>query len=569
MKHTIFAGVAVLAAGLSVSQADMFKGAVAGKAGVLRLQFGGADKVDQVTDKKGKTKEEVTGDEILDLISLPDGSIVACGVLQSADAVPKGVKVNRPATGADGFGMAFVANIAGDLSSMKWITLLPANAFVPKRVVATPDGGLVLSGELGATGGDALPAAKSEKTKAALVKFSGDGAKILWARPGGPNQNAITGTAVAPDGTIYWTAGTTGEKMAAYVLQAKQATGESMDFPAAGRWAIDLHPSVAVLNEPGQYFHFYKRGQNEGAKDGFFDYDGPGKWEPVKFWVKGMRQNGHVIVLPDGDLVVSHTFQYDFQIRGAKGEPCFDLFLARYSKDGKLKWSTNGYREGDSVHTPDQKDVDLLFNPVTGEIIVVAWQHGSNQYRLMGDLVGDTGNIGVPWVGRFDAANGKILGGWYFHCIKDKGEFDANGKPQRWPDISGSRMDRAAIDGAGRIWLAAQGGRHAFTTANADQPWPKTADGKPLWGYLGALYCLAPDLSKIEYATLVRGDAKDDGKGNSPGGGAMKAVLVTADGIIAAGSVSDTGFPTADAPAWSSRALSGRQDCALVRLRWN
>jgi hypothetical protein len=568
MKSVLHLAVAGAIIALAQSRAAPFAGAVDARAAVTRLQFGGPDRVESSTDKKGVVKETVLGDGIVDLAVAPDGALLALGVLQDAGGVPPGVPVRRPVGGADGPAMAFVARISADLSAMEWMALLPGGAFEPRRLAVAPDGGLLLAGELGPKGAETLPAAVGDKTKAALLKLASGGGKLLWARSGGPNQMAVTGLATAPDGTVYWTAGTVGERMAAYVMQARPENGETFDFPAAGRWAIDLHPSVAALNEPGQYFSFYKRGQTEGAQDGFFDYDGAGKWEAVKFWVKGMRQNGHVLVLPDGDLIVSHTMQYDFQIRGQKKEPCFDLFLARYTKDGKLKWSTNAYREGDSVHTPDQKDVDLLYNPVTGEIVVVAWQHGSNVYRLMGDLIGDTGNIGVPWVGRFDPATGRIRGGWYFHCVKDGTEFDANGRPQKWPDITGSRLDRAAVDGAGRIWLAGQGGRHAFTTAQAGQGWPRAADGKPLWGYFGVVYALAPDLSKIDYATAVRGDARDDGKGNAAGRSGLRAIAVLPDGIVAAGSVADSGFPTPDAPAWSRRDLGDREDCAIVRLRW-
>jgi len=273
-----------------------------------------------------------------------------------------------------------------------------------------------------------------------------------------------------------------------------------------------------------------------------------------------------VTVLPDGDPAVAHTLQYDFQIQGGRKEPAFDLFVARFARDGWPKWSANGYCEGDSVHTPDRKATDIAVHPRSGEVLVAAWQHGSNKYRLPGELVGDSGNIGVPWIGRLDPATGRVLAGWYLHCIRERGEFDTSGRPQRWPKLSGASLPRLAVDAVGRVWACGTAGRHAFTTPDAAQAWPRGAGGEPLWGGFGLLVAVASDLNRIEYATLARGVAEDRGDGTTAGGSGLRALVFTDGAIVAGGTVSDDGFPTDDAPAWSRRVRGDRSGCALVRL---
>jgi len=527
---------------------------------VTRLQFGGADHVVTNHDAKGRVSLAIYGDEIADLAAAPGGYLWAAGRLQSAEAVPAASRVSRH---GDGPGpVAFAMKLKADFSAVTAVALWPTSFFRISRCVALPDGGAMVAGWLGPEGALRWPSAQSDKTQTALMRLSPDGERVLWAIPGGPNQSEITGLVVASNGhRFFWTGGTVGRGMGAYVIQADADTGRTIPFEGTGEWAFGLHPSSKVLQQPGQYLSFYQRGIGT-----YYDYDGPGGWAPVRFWLHGFRTDGHVAVAPDGDLLIAHTLQYDFQVQGAKREPAFDLFVARVAPDGRPRWSVNAYRDGDSVHTPDQRAQDILMHPVTGEILVAAWQHGSNKYRLIGDLIGDSGNISVPWIGRFDPSTGEVLGGWYLHCIRERGEFDALGRPQRWPKLSGASIARLAVDRTGRIWAAATAGRYAYTTPDASQAWPRTANGEPLWGYFGLLIALSRDLKTIEYATLVRGNAADSGHGASAGTSALNAVVEADGAIIAAGYVGDDGFPTEDAPAWSRKPTGDRRDAALVRL---
>jgi hypothetical protein len=160
--------------------------------------------------------------------------------------------------------------------------------------------------------------------------------------------------------------------MAAYVLRCN-ADGSDSKFPARGArdWAIDFHLSTDNFMQPGQIGAFYALSRTgEGH-----DYDGPGPYGPVRYSVHGFRGGGHVVILPDGDIVVSGALYYDYRL-GGKSNPAFDLILARFSPEGALKWSTNLYQPNDSVHIPDQKDRDLIYNPFNGDIYVLAVQHG-------------------------------------------------------------------------------------------------------------------------------------------------------------------------------------------------
>lgn len=530
---------------------------------ITRLQFGGPDEVVTNTDSKGQTRTLIYGDEIYDLATVHPGGLWAVGRLQHAEAAPSAARIVRhgnvtgPAT--------FAMHMKPDLSAVTALALWPTGMFTARRCAVLPNGDIILAGWLGPQGAERWPAASSEKTRTALMRVSSDGDRVQWVIPGAPNQSEITGLAIARDGRkFWWTGGTLSRGMGAYVVQADTETGRSIPFEGANEWAIGLHPKSRWLQQPGQFLSFYEPGIRSPH-----DYDGSDGWAPVRFWLHGFRSDGHLAVLPDGDLLVAHTLQYDFQIQGAKREPAFDLFVGRYAPDGRPRWSVNGYRPGDSVHTPDQKAQDVLFHPGTGEILVAAWQHGSNKYRLIGDLIGDSGNISVPWIGRFDATSGQVLGGWYFHCIRDRGEFDATGRPQRWPKLSGARIARLCIDRAGRIWAAATGGRYAFTTPDASQAWPVSAAGTPLWGQFGVLIALSSDLRRIEYATLVRGIAADRGDGTAAGYSELNAIVESQGAIIAAGYVGDDEFPTDDAPPWTRRVRGDLRDCALVRLRFD
>ncbi|MGC9454732.1 MAG: hypothetical protein ACP5HU_07690 [Phycisphaerae bacterium] len=527
----------------------------------------------------GSSNEE-NADSIVDMVALDDASLLVCGTIHGLDGWGEGVPVRRPGAGAGGVGenCGFVAKVTHDLTGMEWVAILPPNTIEPTRMAVGPDGSIYIGGGKGSEISTLAPDQDWEGRQSVIARLSPDGSDLLWVRSGGPNQNPVTGLDVDQQGRVYWTAGTVGRSQAAYLLRLN-ADGSPSEWEYEGTrgWVVDLHHSDEQLNQEGQYWWYYKRGWNEGNEDGFFDYDGEGGWAPVKFWLRGIRQGGQVVVLPDGDIVVSGTMQYDFQVKGQRGFPAFDVFLARYRSDGKLLWSTNLYQEGDSVHTPDQKARDLHYDPNTGNLYMVAWQHGSNQYRFKGNLVGDTGNMAIFWVGRVNANNGELLDGWYFHNIKpgSNGRFQEDGTPTGWPDLSGNNISAVGTDDRGRVYVTGRGAPVTWTCENAHQSWPDEQ-----WSRYGFLYVLTPELDDILYATIIRGTEKDN-EGNVIGQSAFNGLAVTPAGVYVAGwtdipmlqvtrespLMSFFGVDVDDGPAWVSHER-GKADAAIVRFQW-
>ncbi|MFW5841306.1 MAG: hypothetical protein ACOCZE_12055 [Planctomycetota bacterium] len=537
-----------------------------GRAEIQAIRFGGTDITETYKDRKGNTRTRVIGDRITDMRARPDGSLIVCGLIQNADAIPTGLQPQMLLPGSIGRNSAFVARISADLSEMKWISVFPSEAILPERLAVGGDGTIAITGEVGKRTADLLPEGKWNN-QAAIAKICPDGARLHWMIPGGPNQTKGTGVAIDPQGRVYWTAGTRGSKMAAYVLKTKPDSGERSDWAYEGTagWALVLHDNDPQLLQEGEYWHFYKRGRDQGEKKGYFDYDGPGGWNEVKVWTHGIRQGGQVELIGQDEMLVSGTHYYSFVIKGQPGNPAFDAFLARYTRDGKLIWSSNLYQPGDSVHTPDQKPGDMVYHAPTGDIYVLFWQHGSNQYRFKGKLVGDTGNLSIWWVGRVNGRTGQIVDGWYFHNPKPNNktlQFDKNGIPAGWPKLAGNNLRRLATDDAGRVYVAGKGAAVTFTTPNAHQAWP----GKQ-WGHFGTLQVLSPDLQTVHYATMIRPTATD-AEGNVAGTSDFHGLAVTSGGVYLAGSVQGQGFVTGDQPAWA-RAVKSEQDCTIVRMQWD
>jgi hypothetical protein len=468
--------------------------------------------------------------EITDIAARPDGRLVVAGSLASIEGAPSTGKRHLLLDNQPGAAFGFVAELAANGKTWNWFSAFGGDLFQPQRVALAPDGSVYLGGKhlprLASVAGK--DAGSFTDKEAALIKVSADGSRVEWVRGGGPNQNILTGLAADAEGRIVWSASARGKGMAAYVIR-RNADGADSKFPARTTrdWAIDFHMTIPEFLQAGQIGAFYALSkEGEG-----YDYDGPGPYGPVRYSLHGIRGGGHVLVLPDGDLVASGALQYDFKLAG-KWEPGYDIIVARFSPDGVLKWSTNLYQPGDSVHIPDQKDRDLLYNPVNGDLYVLGVQHGSNVYRLKGDLRGDTGNLLIGWVGQIEAATGKLKNGWYWMNSRNTG-YDTNGAPTSppHPQLAGNNPTRLAVDALGRIYLSGDAGAKAFTTPNAHQSWPADQDG----GGHGALVVLSPNLDRVLYATVIR-----DRQANT--------VALTTQGIFIGGTEGLTNFrfPTAD-----------------------
>lgn len=544
------------------------------------------------------------GSAIRDIVARADGTIVACGIL-GEDAKVNGA--NALLSGDHGAGIrGFVAEFSGDLSKRNWLSIFPAGCIQPNHIALGPDGSIAIGGKH--LGGLAKLDSKKEnwsKSQGALVKLDAGGRKLLWVSPGGPNQNEITGLDVDKQGRVYFMAGSRVRSASNYILRKNGETGKN-ELWAGEKWCVYLHTNQAPLKAEGQYLAYYAKARNQSEEGFGYDYDGREKgWGPVQFSLKGFRIGGEVQVLPDGDIVVSSCLQYDFRVnkrvapkppapkpkseldalldgdkrkermpapdpvenakkaelepegnlRKGKSFPAFDYFLARYSPDGELRWSTNLYQTGDSVHTPDQKPIDLTYDSASDSIYALVKQHGSNVYRFKGQLVGDTGNLMVSWLGKVDAKTGTLQEGWYFQNNRH-GKFHAHGIPKSppYPKLAGNALKRVKVSRGGKVYVAGSGGAMTWTSEDALQAWPKDQTG----GGHGALLQLSSNLDRVDFATCLFTDAETK---FAPWG-----LAVTEQGIVLAGSGSFSG-----ALAGKSRkanwATKGTQSgCLLIGL---
>lgn len=502
-----------------------------------------------------------------DMIMAIDDSLLVCGGISGEADIPAGITPIKPINGKIGTESGFIANFAKDLSKINWFLVFPENTIVPSRMIQDKNGDIYIGGKIGDNFYN-IPEFISKDTKnpqnikAGLMKISAEGKRIFWGRLGGPNQSEITGMTIDKQGRLIWTGSPSGQGQASYVLRC-DSNGNGVDWRDCGgksSWAIYLAKKDAQLEANGQYFEFYNKAEKEG-----FDYDGPNnKWGKVYWWNFCFRLGGQVLCLPDGDIVVSSSLFFKFKIEGQKSNPAFNLFLARYSQEGRLKWSTNLYQEGDSVHTPDQKPRALTYDSNTDSIYLVATQHGSNIYRLKGDLRGDTGNMKISWVGKINAKDGKLLSGWYFmnnrNAPSPKGggyELDGIPKGAPYPKLAGNELNKILVGDDGNVYIVGATGARMWTSPDAFQSWPNDLDG----GQYPCLIVLDNNLSKYLYASVFMGGYNT--KGN---GGAFNGLVLDKNRIIAAGKINGAGFVKGSKLPFSATDGEGNTKAALIEI---
>jgi hypothetical protein len=497
-------------------------------------------------------------DAINDMAARGDGRIVMVGVLHDRNALPKANKIHNLVDSASGSEYGFVAELSADGSTMNWFSIFGGDIVYPNCVAIGPDGSIAIGGKKRARTKQksTLPDQQFKGRDSVILKVSADGSRLEWMGEGGPNQAMVNDIQVDDKGRIVWAAGTIARGSAAYIMR-KNADGSPSEFPAQpnGRgWAIDFDVRGGQFLEEGQIGAFYEL--DKASPDGY-DYDGPGGWGPTWFKLFGIRQGGYLTLMPNGDIVASGTLQYDFKVKGTRSFPAFDTIVARWTSDGDLIWSTNLYQEGDGVHTPDQKDKDIIYNPVNGDLYVLVGQHGSNVYRFKGKLYGDTGNLFISWIGQVDAETGKLKEGWYWQNSRNTG-YSKNGIPQSppYPKLAGNDAEQLGVDSQGNIYFAGNSGAKAFSTPNAWKPWPQSESGNGN----ASLTVLSPDLKTIKYATQIMGSEH----GKSRAG----ALVVTSAGVWVGGHNASRDFVNSQAP-WSSTTVSGKADAALARFQFD
>ncbi|MBC8869042.1 MAG: serine/threonine protein kinase [Planctomycetes bacterium] len=503
------------------------------------IQFGGPD-LYKMTD------------EITDICGLSDGSVLVCGSIESAEAIPKGVPVYRLLGDTHGPAMGFVARISADLQHVAWVARFATNTFKPTHVAAGLDGSIFLGGQVLARFFEENPSLneadwRSINIGTAIVKLSGDGSQLMWIGRGGPNQVRVSGLFVDQQNRSNWAATLRDENQHGGVYR-HTVDGSAWDSwtarPEPNGDRILLHTSTEDLNRPGQYWHFYRQGESQP-----FDFDGQGPAGAVRVRVRDIQPLGGLCALPGGDLVVCGIGFFDFRSGDSQASP-WDVFLARYSGDGELRWSTNLYQPGDSLHFRHQVGKAVHFDAATGDVIVLATQHGSDYYRLMGDIPGNIGPNQISWIGRVDVSTGKTIAGRYF-----------SSPCQGSPYLSTNELHCVATDAGGQVYVAGFSCRSPVTTLNAFQSWPERQDA----GTHAVLLVLDADLRETPYSTILRGAQLDDG-GAAVGRVHITTLEVTDHGVYVAGRSEAGGFPAGKQPAWANADVAGRGDCFVARF---
>ncbi|MGF1447799.1 MAG: hypothetical protein ACFB20_00125 [Opitutales bacterium] len=502
--------------------------------------------------------KELLPSNITDMLTLPDGRVVVCGTTNTRGTLPKANVVHWLFDQAVGTNMAFVARFSADLQEAQWLSVFPYDCIVPRRIARSPDGTIVVGGRRMERLLEWVPdhqQARWQNNQAVLIKLSADGSEVRWVHPGAPDQIDVTGLAVSPAGAVIWSGGTMGRRQAALICQI-DPEGQHL-LPWKGRpdadlpWAINLHGSAPDLSGPSQFWHFYDRAQEQP-----YDYDGKrGASKAVRIEAEGLRQGGPLLQLPDGDLIVGATFQYNFNEPGGRRHGGLDLFLARFAADGRLKWSTNLYRRGDGLHRVEQRLVDLAYDVATGSVFVLAHQHGTGRYRLKGDLIGNVGNQALSWVGKVDARTGGLLNGWYFQNPRPD-------SPDGWPQLSNNALSAIAVDDAGQVYLTGSGGAAVVTTKGAVQSWPEPQKG----GEHGVLLVLDNELRRLRFATLLRGLEEADLR-RWPAL-TFDALALNHVGVLLGGSTQSALLPLQHMAAWSAQENERDRGAFLGLLRF-
>jgi hypothetical protein len=180
-----------------------------------------------------------------------------------------------------------------------------------------------------------------------LGKYDCNG-EMLWLKPVSTSCSVITrAIAVNPRGNVYITGYTTGcdnnQDIDVYIAKYKGSNGQLEWFDILGTTAWEEGFAIAVDNEHNVYITGYtqgelKEGAHKGAEDIFiarYSSDGKKQWLE-QLGTKASDLGLGIAVDNKGNAYITGCTQEDLKPMAHKGGE--DIFIARYSSDGKKQW---------------------------------------------------------------------------------------------------------------------------------------------------------------------------------------------------------------------------------------
>jgi len=396
-------------------------------------------------------------DEINALLVLPDGRVVATGMLgDPVKGLPQVARRNVP--GLSPGGTAFVAVFDARMRAMEWMASLGGEVGRGRKLA------------LGADGAVFLGADKSGASGMVVMKFAPGLERLIWRMD--PPGDRITGLGVLADQSCVVSAERT-----PFVYRVKADGSGLVPFGSAEALRIDL----ANADLAKRY------------------------WEELGYAEEGVRMQaalrggvGGVVTTADDGIVffASHSIRLGGKEFG--GAPDFDLMLARFDTSGRVVWASN--LAAGIPNPSDHKLPRIAYDPHSGDILVSATQHGhfSREQNLVlteeAYLDVDryfTGDIMIGWLARVDAATGKVKASTYFFP-------DLQKPPEAGKRFASSLFPEAlAADREGRVYLTGVTGYKLATTLHAFQTDPM---GSP-----GFLAVFDRDLGRLLHCSLITG----------------------------------------------------------------
>ncbi len=288
------------------------------------------------------------------------------------------------------------------------------------------------------------------------------------------------------------------------------------------------------------------------------------------------------------DMYLGFNFKTTLPVSGL---PDFEPAVMRMDSTGDMKWWTRLYHEmlpatsNTTNSTPDQYiDAIAIDYSVLNNVVIGARSHGNNTENLwegntvssnttavgfQNQFTGNSGNIHLSWLGRFDIASGTFLKstymGEYAEGATGLGAAHPDPNLDGWPSpTAGWPTLNSTFMGKNNLKITANGsvlvlgkGRRTITTRNAYQKMVKPAyGGKSCWNDFVRVY--KNDLTVPLYSSLLVGVWDTINQTNGDNVRLMNSWKV-GNGVVVVGYHTGTpnNMPVTNVPNWGNSTYSG------------